>query len=90
MNKKKLKVLVIVLIVIVLTVVITNVIYNLNAEKYEIRSYDCCDVPKNEYGFPAFSPAAPCGCNHSTIFEKTLAVFGIIWQLLKRHYQSFG
>lgn len=74
--KKIIMVLGIVLVIMLLGIFVTNHIYYSKYRQEEIKSYDCCDVPLDENGYPEFSPFAPCKCNYLTIFEKLLIILG--------------
>lgn len=75
--KKTIIVLGIIFLIMLFGILIINYLYNSSYGQNEIKSYDCCDVPLDEKGYPKFSVFAPCLCNNLNIFEKTLIVLGI-------------
>ena len=79
---KKINILLLItLIVISITVFTTNIIFNKNVEKYQKRSYSCCEyaINTNSINWKDISPSAPCGCADTyNILQKTFIVLGII------------
>jgi len=83
--KKLLKILLIIISIIVmlyiLTIIVTNIIYSLNENKYELRSYGCCNTKTEFMGqIVHISPAAPCSCKDKdielTMIQKMWLVLG--------------
>jgi len=74
MRKKFIIIVSIIIAILIIAIISTNVIYNINEDKYG-RSYECCkdDGIMFNGNFVPIHPTAPCLCNH-TIFEKTFFV----------------
>lgn len=73
--------LILMLVVIILTIFITNIIFNENIDKYQKKSYECCEwaINTNNIEWSQISPSAPCSCADTyNILQKTLTVLGII------------
>lgn len=70
-SKKLILIPVIIVVILLLIIIVTNVIFALNKDSYEIRSYECCGkLPQG------MIVEFPCGCSDEnlTIWQRTILV----------------